>query len=234
MAVTITTKFYEYDTPGWHDLSSVVFTSPNMSSPQSAGTRSHILPGELPLATWYEITGSNMWRIYNRQIASEQAFYPAEDPATTVSGFDLRNSIKFELTNGESYDNRLTAWDSVTHSSTSNYLISTNRVKASCANYSWLGGTEGNPSVVKYGGPVDPDTKEPETPFAPQYNITLKGNTSVSGIDYYYGDWDMIYSYPTSGRAGDYLIVRPWLYNINSSVPYGVHDFVITLAYSYT
>jgi len=234
MAVTITTKFYEYDTPDWHDLSTVVFTSPNMVSPNTAGTRSHILPGQLPLATWYEVTGDNMWRIYNRQVASIESFYPAQDPSTTVSGFDLRNSIKFEVTDGENYDNRLTAWDSVTHNSTNNYLINSDRVKASCANYSWSGGTEDNPSNVEYGGPVDPVTHLPTNPFPPQYNITLKGNTTSGINDNYYGDWDMIYSFPTSGRSGDYLIVRPWLDNINSSVPYGVHDFVITLHYSYT
>lgn len=233
MAVTITTSFYEYDTPDWHDLSTVVFTSPNIASPATAGTRSHILPGELPLATWYEVSGDQMWRIFNRQVASVESFYPAQDPATTVSGFDIWNSVVFEVTSGENYNNRVTAWDDVTHSSTSNFLIDSDRVKASCANYSWTGGTEDNPTTVKYGGPVDPDTLEPEDPFGPQYNITLKGNT-VSGSENYYGDFDMIYSTPTSGRNGDYLIVRPWLDNINSSVPYGVHDFVITLHYSYT
>jgi len=234
MAVIITTSFYEYDSTAWHDLSTVVFTSPNLVSPNTAGTRSHILPGELPLATWYEVTGDSMWRIYNRQVASVESFYPAVDPSTTVSGFDLRNSVTFEITSGENYNNRVTAWDSVTHSSTDNYLINSNRVKASCANYSWSGGTEDAPVNVEYGGPVDPETQLPDSPFSPQYNITLKGNTTVSGVDNYYGDWDMIYSFPTSGRNGDFLIVRPWLDNINSSVPYGVHDFVITLHYSYT
>jgi hypothetical protein len=234
MTVNISTNFYEYATPDWQDLSTVVFTSPNMVSPANAGTRSHILPGELPLATWYEVTGDSMWRIYNRQVPSVESFYPAQDPSTTVSGFDLRNSIVFELTTGENYNNRLTAWDSVTHNSTSNYLISTEKVKASCANYSWSGGTEDNPSLVRYGGAVNPTTLDPEDPFPPQYNITLQGNATVSGVDYYYGDWDMIYSLPTSGRQGDYLIVRPWLYNIDASVPYGDHNFVITLHYSYT
>lgn len=234
MAVYIETRFYEYDGPAWHDLSTVVFTSPNMLSPADAGKRSHILPGELQLATWYEVTGDQMWRIYNRQIASVESFYPAQDPATTVSGFDIWNSIVFEVIENENYDNRVTAWDTVTHNTTNNYLIDTDRVRASCANYSWSGGTEGNPVNVEYGGVVDPETQIPENPFPPQYNITLKGNTTTSGVENYYGDFDMIYSLPTSGRQGDYLIVRPWLANIDGSVPYGVHDFVITLHYSYT
>jgi len=142
----------------------------------------------------------------------------------------------FEVTSGENYNNRLTAWDSVTHNSTDNYLINSGRVKASCANYSWAGGTEDDPDVVKYGGALDVvPPYEPLNPFPPQYNITLKGNTTVSGVEQYYGDFDMIWAYNASaGRRGDYLIVRPWLDNINASVPYGVHDFVITLHYSYT
>lgn len=236
MAVTITTSFYEYASPAWQNLSTVVFTSPNIPTPNTAGTRSHILPGELPLATWYEVTADQMWLIYNQQVASVESFYPAVNPATTASGFDLRNSITFELTSGDSYNNRLTAWDSVTHNSTDNYLLSTDRVKASCANYSWSGGTEDNPGVVKYGGSLElVPPYEPTDPFPPQYNITLKGNT-VSGSNNYYGDFDMIWAYNASGsgRRGDYLIVRPWLDGIDGSTPYGNHDFVITLHYSYT
>jgi hypothetical protein len=233
MAVTITTQFYEYDTPDWHDLSSVVFTSPNLTSPATAGERSHILPGELPLATWYEVSGDQMWRIFPRQLASEESFYPSYDPSTSGTGFNIGSSIVFEVTNGENYNNRLTAWDTVTHSTTNNYLISTGRVKASCANYSYTG-DKLDPTIVKYGGAVDPITLEPLSPFPPQYNIALQGNATVSGVEQYYGDWDMIFSLPTSGRNGDFLIVRPWLDNINASVPYGNHDFVITLHYSYT
>lgn len=213
MAVTITTQFYEYDTPAWHDVSKVVFTSPNLVSPNTAGVRSHILPGELELATWYEDT-SNMYRIYNQQLASEEAYYPAEDPATTVSGFDIRNSIKFELTSGENYDNRLTAWDDATHSSTTNTLISTGRVKVSAVAYRYTAPEE-NPSGVT-------------EVFAPSYNTTLSGNAS------YYGDFDMVYADPVYSKAGDVLIFRPWLDNIDATVPYGNHDFVITLHYTYT
>jgi hypothetical protein len=236
MSITITTSFYEYDTPDWHDLSTVVYTSPNLPTPSDDGTRSHILPGQLPLATWYE-TIDTMWLIYNRQVASMESFYPAIDPFTTISGFDLRNSITFEVTSGESYLNRLTAWDDVTHNSIDNELIATNRVKASCANYSWSGGTEDAPVVVKYGGPLGIlPPYDPLEPFAPQYNITLKGNTTSGINDNYYGDFDMIWAYNTSGfgRRGDYLIVRPWLDNIDASVTYGNHDYVITLHFQYT
>jgi len=224
MAVTITTSFYEYDTPDWHDLSTVVFTSPNITSPNTAGTRSHILPGELSLATWYEITADNMYNIFYEQVASVESYYPAVDPVTTVSGFDIRNSIKFEISadpGGESYNNRVTAWDSVTHSTTSNYLITNDMVKISAVAYNYYG-AEATPSGIVEVHP-------------PAYNKVIKGNTTVSGVDNYYGDFDMEYANVAPDfKNGDVLIVRPWLYNINASVPYGVHDFVITLHYSYT
>lgn len=214
MAVTISTQFYEYDTPAWHDVSKVVFTSPNLDSPNTAGLRSHILPGELELATWYEDT-SFMYRIFNEQIASiSGSYYPAVDPSTSVSGFDIWNSIKFEVTSGENTNNRLTAWDDATHSSTDNYLISTGRVKVSAAAYRY-NGTEDSPTGVVEIHP-------------PEYNTTLSGNAE------YYGDFAMKYALPTTGKQGDILIFRPWLYNIDATIPYGVHDFVITLHYTYT
>jgi len=144
MAVTITTKFYEYNTPAWHDLSKVVFTSPNLISPNTAGTRSHILPGLLELATWYEDT-SNMYNIFYKQVNSVESYQPSVNPVTTVSGFDIRNSIKFEVsgpTGGECYNNRLTAWDSVEHSTTDNYLINSDRVKVSAVAYNYNGSEE--------------------------------------------------------------------------------------------
>jgi len=222
MAVTLTTKFYETDTPSWQDLSKVVFTSPNMISPNTAGTRSHILPGELELATWYEDT-SNMYRIFNEQVNSNGVEYVNVLYGTTVSGFYIQNSIKFEVTEGENYDNRLTAWDDVTHSSTDNYLINSDRVKVSAVAYRYTigAGSEGNPETVV-------------EVYPPSYNMGLKGNTTISGVDYYYGDFDMIYATPTTGHVGDVLIFRPMLDNITNVVPYGVHDFVVTLHYSYT
>jgi len=223
MSITITTQFYEYNTPSWHDLSKVVFTSPYIPSPNTDGTRSHILPGQLSLATWYENT-SNMYNIFYEQVNSIESYHPAIDPMTTVSGFDIRNSIKFEIsaaTGGESYNNRLTAWDNVTHSTTNNYLINSERVKVSAAVYNYYG-DEATPSGI-----VDV--------HSPRYNFILKGDTTVSGVDYYYGDFNMKYqNVAPDFKIGDVLIFRPMLDNITSAVPYGVHDFVITLHYSYT
>jgi len=216
MSVTITTKFYEYNTPAWHDLSKVVFTSPYIPSPNTEGTRSHILPGQLPLATWYEDT-SNMYNIFYKQVNSIESYHPAVNPLTTVSGFDIRNSIKFEIseqTGGECYDNRLTAWDSTDHSTIDNYLIANDHVKVSAAVYNYYG-NETTPSGIT-------------EVHSPSYNITLKGDTD------YYGDFNMKYqNVAPDFKTGDVLIFRPMLDNITSAVPYGVHNHVITLHYSY-
>jgi hypothetical protein len=139
---------------------------------------------------------------------------PYSTTDTTASGFCARNSVVFEVTSGECYDCRLTAWDDITHTTTNNFLISTGRVKASAVAYRSLG-TKATPTSIT-------------EVYAAAYNTTLSGNGS------YYGDFDMIYANPTTGKNGDYLIFKPWLYNIDGTVSYGVHDLVVTLHYSYT
>jgi len=214
MAVTITTQFYNGS--AWANLSKVVFTSPNIPSPATAGTRSHILPGELPLALWYEDL-TNMYRRANEQ-ADAATVIPGTQPYktldTTASGFCAQNSVVFEVTSGECYDCRLTAWDDITHTTTANFLISSGRVKSSAVSYRSSGTKQVPTSIVEV--------------YAAAYNTTLSGNGT------YYGDFNMIYANPTTGKNGDYLIFKPYLYNIDGTVTYGVHDFVITLHYSYT
>lgn len=214
MAVTITTQFFTGSV--WSNLSKIVFTSPNIPSPSVAGTRSHILPGELPLALWYE-DSANMYRIANEQMAAATTIsgtnsYKTLD--TTASGFCARNSVVFEVTSGESYNCYLTAWDDITHTTTNNFLISTGRVKVSAVVYR-ASGTKQSPTSIQEVYPAE-------------YNITLSGSA------FYYGDFNMIYAPPTTGKNGDYLIFKPWLSNIDGTVTYGVHDFVITFHYSYT
>lgn len=218
MAVTITTQFFD-GTSTWVDLSKIVYTSPNIPDGSAAGTRSHILPGELPLGLWYEDT-STMYRVANQQVPTIED-YTDDSYNTTASGFHAAISVVFEVTSGECYDCRLTCWDDVTHSSTNtNELVSDEHVKVSAVSYR-AGGTKAAPSSFTEVHP-------------PSYNLTIKGNTTVSGVDAYYGDFDMIYANPTTGKNGDFVIFKPWLTGIDSSVSYGVHDFVITFHYTYT
>ena len=234
MAVTILTKFYLTTTGGasggvytpsgtWGTLSKVVYTSPNITSPSVAGTRSHILPGQLPLALWYEDTG-NMYRKTNSQVpTTTSGNYNATVTSgtwgalSTDSGFHAQNSVMFEVTTGECYDCRFTAWDSITHTTTAKFLLSSGRVRCSAVAYRSSGTRQVPTSIVGV--------------WPAEYNTTLSGNGA------YYGDFDMIFATPTTGKIGDLLIVKPWLYNIDSSVPYGsgdTHNFVLTLHYSYT
>ena len=116
MSVSITTTFY--DGSDYSNLYSVIFTSPNHGSPTNNTWRSHIIPGELPLATWY--SGSSiMYRIFNSQVPSVESYAYN----TTASGFHIQNSVKFGINTevgGECYDCRLTAWDDFSHSTTNN------------------------------------------------------------------------------------------------------------------
>jgi PKD repeat protein len=101
MAVDINTIFYEDYNEEWHDLSKIVFTSPYIDNPNTAGMRSHVLPGRGDLGLWYEDT-SNMYRV-----KAEQGVFNSEDqnsyigilyiyPGQTFS-FASDNSIMISL-----------------------------------------------------------------------------------------------------------------------------------------
>lgn len=222
MAVTLTTKFYETT---WKDLSKIVFTSPNIDSPNTAGTRSHILPGQGTLGMWYE-DASNMYRISDCQQPTVEDYTSCS--GTIVSGtcasgttcFCMANSINFEVTFGECYDCRLTAWDDVTHTTTLNEIIAGDHCRVSAVSLYYTGSDFENPNTVT-------------EIQAPVYNRIFKGNVSYLGTDYYYGDFDM--QYRTAGNTtGDKLFFKPVLYGLHAGISYGVHDFVIVLHYTYT
>ena len=136
---------------------------------------------------------------------------------------DTHNSIVFEVTTGEAYNCRLTAWDDVTHSTLANELIYFDHARVSAAAFCCTGGKL-NPE----------DSSSPVNMIRPPvHNLILKGNTVYQGEKYYYGDFDMVYRYQ-SDVYGDYLMFKPMLYGIHSGISYGVHDFIVTLHYSYT
>jgi hypothetical protein len=238
MAVTITTRFYEVQdeaSPGypeageWHTVSKIVFTSPNIDSPSTAGIRSHILPGGgIELGLWYE-DSSYMYRIADCQQITWEEYTNCS--GTLVSGtcasgsgyscFCQANSVNFELTFGECYNCRLTAWDDATHSTIANEIIAADHCRVSVAGYNYTG------SDFKYPDSVELILDPEETPFPPAYNIVLKGDVQ------YYGDFNMVYKSDVNIH-GDYLFFRPVLYGLHSGISYGVHDFVIVLHYSYT
>ena len=148
--------------------------------------------------------------------------WPGAWPTRTAEpDVNSTDSIVFELTIGEAYNCRLTAWDDATHDTTLNTLISSNRCRVSCVAYN-ANGTNVEPTENEGISFIHP----------PVLNQIFKGNVVYEGENLYYGDFDMIYR--TGAVLGDYLIFKPMLYNIDDTVPYGIHDHVITLHYSYT
>lgn len=225
MAVTLTTKFYDGDS--WNDLSKIVFTSPNIESPNTAGTRSHILPGgAINLGLWYEDV-TNMYRIADCQQPTVEDYTSCSGTiisGTCVSGttcFCMANSVTFEVTEGECYDCRLTAWDDVTHSSVVNEIIAGDHCRVSAVSLYYTGSDFENPDSVT-------------EVYAPVYNRIFKGDTNYMGTDLFYGDFDMQRRTIIPGSTGDILFFKPVLYGLHSGISYGVHDFVIVLHYSYT
>lgn len=139
--------------------------------------------------------------------------------------FTVNDSVTFEVTTGEAYNCRLTAWDDVTHSSTLNELIQGDHVRCSALAY------------CSTGAKLTPTESYPPDPinyvFGPIHNRILKGNTTNLGYNYYFGDFDLVYRYQST-IYGDFLVFKPMLYGIDETISYGVHDFIITLHYSYT
>lgn len=130
----------------------------------------------------------------------------------------IDNCVVFELTVGENYDCRLTAWDDTTHSTTLNELL----LRDICRVYAVAFSSTKTISEVDASG-----FTLHEFVYGPVENKILNGNIS------YYGDFDMKYRAQT-GIYGDYLMFRPLLYGIDETFPYGIHDHVITFHYSYT
>lgn len=139
--------------------------------------------------------------------------------------FTVNDSIVFEVTTGEAYNCRLTAWDDVTHSTTTNELIQGDHVRCSAVAY------------CSTGSKLTPTESFPPDPinyvFGPIHNRILKGNTIDSGYNFFFGDFDLVYRYQAT-IYGDFLIFKPMLYGIDENISYGVHDYILTLHYSYT
>jgi hypothetical protein len=138
--------------------------------------------------------------------------------ATEESWVRYDNSVVFTITTGECYNCRLTAWDDASHSTVLNHLLSTDRARVYALAFN------SHCAINTVGG----STFTPYEIIAPAvYNHILKGTVS------YYGDFDMVYRYQ-SDVYGDYLMFKPNLYNVDATIPYGVHDFILTFHYSYT
>lgn len=157
-------------------------------------------------------------------ISQTTTLYLWEQKATLEDvEFSTHDSIVFEVTQGEAYDCRLTAWDDVTHSTTVNHLIAGDYVRVSALAFRAKG------TVLAPEFSLSPDNYI----ASPVYNRIFKGNTVYNGTNYYYGDFDLSARTETD-MIGDYLIFKPMLYEIAETVPYGIHDHVIVFHYTYT
>jgi len=155
--------------------------------------------------------------------------WPDWENSVTVSGTTptdpdvfYSTAVVFEVTSGEAYNCRLTAWDDATHTTTTNEILSTDRCRVTAAAFNCKN-TLLNPT----------ENEGVSCVYAPVYNRIFKGNTVYNGVNYYYGDFTLQYR-TDSSVLGDFLMFKPMLYNIDGTISYGVHDFVIVLHYSYT
>jgi len=142
-----------------------------------------------------------------------------EGSATPIDRYHCgENSILFEVTFGEAYNCRLTAWDDDTHSTTNNLILSGDHYRVDAAVYRIDTTSEAyNPLFISPRSLVYP----------PCSDKILKGNDS------YYGDFDFIYAINTEDN-GEFLAFIPRLEDIDETFVAGNYDFITTLHYEYT
>jgi hypothetical protein len=126
MAVTIEKKFWNGSE--WKDIAKIVFTSPNFTSPATAGTRSHIQPGGAYIGTWFEAV-DYMYRQFDDQDYAElpnemESFFGKLNLIGTFD-FSSDTSATFYHDYGSSYDLTISggAYPSVLYKDKDNYCI---------------------------------------------------------------------------------------------------------------
>jgi len=173
--------------------------------------------------SWVTTTGSGVDRVYNW-----------DKDITNTSWANAENSIVFEVTNGEAYNCRLTAWDDDSHNSTDNPVLDDLHYRVVAFAYRagnvQAGGTLGNTEQSPGDQKELPSSANIPTSMAhpPGINLALKGNIS------YYGDFDLIHRPVEYTEHGEYLVFSPYLYGMDDSFTAGNYDFVTTLHYQYT
>ena len=153
------------------------------------------------------------------------AVYNWGNTITNTAWSHAENSIVFEVTNGEAYDCRLTAWDDETHSTTANQVLDEGHYRVVACAYkagNWQT-SEGTQKELPRSGNIVDAMAHP-----PGINLVLKGNVS------YYGDFDLVHVPVEYTPHGEYLMFAPYLYGMDDSFTPGKYDFLTTLHYQYT
>ena len=135
------------------------------------------------------------------------------------------NSVVFQLTFGEAYDCRLTAWDDDTHSTTNNKILEECHYRVDAATYRY------GMTSVTWVSPVSTYYHYSMTSSSGCFVSPPARDQILKGDVFYYGDFDLVYAVSSYGEC---LIFKPRLYNMNDSFSAGNYDFITTLHYQYT
>jgi hypothetical protein len=221
------------DTADWVGTATIGYTTVASGVNTVSGSVEYTLDGTTTRTYTANVRAKrDSYRLYIDEIVTNSGTIEADEElrmwgyanATRPLDVDTTNSIVFEVTTGEAYDCRLTAWDDATHSTLANELIQGDHARVSAVAFCCGGSSNLAPEII---------TDPVNLIYPPVHNRILKGNTVFGGEKLYYGDFDMVYRSQTDVH-GDFLIFKPQLYGIHSGISYGVHDFLVTLHYSYT
>lgn len=180
-------------------------------------TGSTVLSGTLDATTASGTEIQNSAQIYNKADN-----YKLRTAATDSKYLTPNNSVIFEVTFGEAYDCKLTAWDDDTHSTTENKILSEGHYRVDAVAYRY----ELNTTTLNSVNYVHYTFTSPGCFVAPPCSDRI-----LKGDESYYGVFDMVYA---TTQHGECLSFKPRLHDMNDSFIAGNYDFVTTLHYQYT
>jgi hypothetical protein len=218
-----TVKIYKIDMNDFTVISGTSNYDPESSIPGSWLTPEAITSGAIMYNTSLTLSGVVGTEVLS---AGDKLYCWSSSLLGTTSSntafVNPKNSVIFEVTLGEAYGCKLTAWDDDTHTTTNNKILAEGHYKATCVAYRAGLGTKQLPTSNRISNSMV---------HPPASDIILKGNDS------FYGTFDLRFAANggyTGSEHGEYILFMPRLDDIDETFTNGNYDFVTTLHYSYT
>lgn len=197
------------------NVDKIVFTSPNMPSPSPAGTRSHVIPDEMDLGTWYE-QGTTMTRAALQQNIYDTSYCQGLDrPVFGYSGI-VASGTQYLDSNDLNY----------IYVDTEDTWLTTTPFNLYIDDNSWFNVIDINEYVPANDPPPSDDFVA--TAFTTSGTLTTSRNVIINGCvcDYnnltYIFNTDQLYSFSNSTET----------YTLITTCPYDIDYPVAMVGYS--
>ena len=206
---------------------------------RGVGSKFYGTISDLVIVTNHVLPPQDMHRLYTNQplVSYTPAIYGiAADNFNLESGqsiyyafpeykLDLyvSSSLHLIVQFGEAYNCYLTAWDDVTHSTTTNVVFTKQLLKLSAAVYRTTTTSNGFPGC---------NVNDLNNSYVVS---SIVSDMPIKGDDYVFGPFNIVYYTGITSDIGDIVVFRPRLSEVTKTdFPPGNYDFVLTFHYQYT